>query len=366
MSDPIRVAQWATGAVGREAVLGVLDAPGLSLVGVRVHEPGKAGVDAGDLVDRPPTGVVTTTSVDELLATDPDCVVYTPRTPSVDEVCTLLRGGIDVVTTAFCFHPARMDPIDSARLLEAALAGGATLHGSGLNPGNFSTAVPLTLSGLVRSLRKVTLVERADWSAYESTNITFDTMRFGSPPAEVSESASDTLAFNADLFRQQVWLIGDALGADLDEVVTHHEVGTSTQDLAVFDRTIPAGTVTAQRWRWTGRSGGVDRVEIDCQWTVGPSEVSWPHAEHGWTVTLEGDPSVSAHLMTLASHSEPRTLEDHVRAASVATAMQVVNAIPHVCAAPPGFATNAELPVVRSLQGFRAPSPPDPRRRPAR
>ena len=38
--------------------------------------------------------------------------------------------------------------------------------------------------------------------------------------------------------------------------------------------------------------------------------------------------------------------------ASIATAMQVVNAIPAVCAAPPGIATMADLPLIRSHVGF--------------
>ncbi|MDP9820445.1 NAD(P)H-dependent amine dehydrogenase family protein [Nocardioides massiliensis] len=349
----LRVAQWATGAVGREAVLGVLGAPGLELVAVKVHGSDKVGVDAGELVGLPPLGVRTTQDLAELLAAAPDCVVYTPRVAHVAEVADLLRAGVDVVTTAFCFHPARMSAADRAVLEQAAYAGGATLHGSGLNPGNFGMAVPLALSGLVRELRTVSLVERADWSAYESTRITFDNMRFGAPPAQVDEGASEFLAFNADLFRQQVWLIGDALGAELDEVVTEHSVGTATEPIPVFDRTIAPGTVNAQRWTWTGRARGTAKVVVDCLWSIGAAPADWPRAQHGWTVQLEGEPSVQAHLTTLASFAEPRSLADHVRAASAATAMQVVNAIPAVCAAAPGFATAESLPLVRSLQGFR-------------
>jgi 2,4-diaminopentanoate dehydrogenase len=36
----------------------------------------------------------------------------------------------------------------------------------------------------------------------------------------------------------------------------------------------------------------------------------------------------------------------------VATAMQVLNAVRAVCAAPPGFATTASLPLIRSHTGF--------------
>jgi len=45
-------------------------------------------------------------------------------------------------------------------------------------------------------------------------------------------------------------------------------------------------------------------------------------------------------------------MAEHVRSANVATAMQVLNAVPAVCAAPPGFATMASLPLIRSATGF--------------
>lgn len=351
MND-IRVVQWATGAVGREALLGVLDAPGLALVGARVTSEAKAGLDIGELVDRPRTGVVTTTDTDEVLALHPDCVVYTPRTPSLADVTLLLRAGIDVVTTAFAFHPVRTDPELYDALAAACTAGGATFHASGLNPGSFSASVPLALSGLVRELEKVTLQERADWSVYESTEITFDQMRFGRPADEVTQEASDSLAFTSDLFRQQVWLLGDALHAGLDAVVTHHEVAIAATEVRVFDRTVAAGTVNGQRFRWIGRARGRDRIEIEAVWTLGAIDADWPEPQHGWTLTLEGEPSVHAHLLTMASLSRPQEMADHVRAASVATAMQVVNAIPLVHAAPPGLVTAADLPIVSSLRGF--------------
>ena len=54
---------------------------------------------------------------------------------------------------------------------------------------------------------------------------------------------------------------------------------------------------------------------------------------------------MQAHLMTLASFRRDVPLAEHVRSASVATAMQAVNAVPAVCAATPGFVTMADLPL---------------------
>ena len=56
-----RVVQWTTGAVGREALRGVLDHPDLELVGVKAYSDAKAGVDAGALVGRAPVGVAAIT-----------------------------------------------------------------------------------------------------------------------------------------------------------------------------------------------------------------------------------------------------------------------------------------------------------------
>ena len=42
-----RVVQWATGTTGRLALRAIIDAPDLELVGVRVYDPTKVGMDAG-------------------------------------------------------------------------------------------------------------------------------------------------------------------------------------------------------------------------------------------------------------------------------------------------------------------------------
>jgi hypothetical protein len=351
------VVQWATGAVGRESLRGILDHPDLELVGVKAYSADKHGVDAGTIVDRPPVGVPATTNIDEVLAGAVDCVLYTPRTPSVDDVCRILSSGVNVVTTAFAFHPARADAGDRARLLDACRTGDSSLHGTGLNPGNLGAVLPLAMAGMCREISQVTVQERADWSMYDSVDITFGQMMFGAEPADVTpESAS--LRYTSELFQQQVWLLGDALGAELDEVTTELEVIPATADRDIFGHTLKAGTVAGQRWRWSGRRAGQPTVEVETLWTVGePQPKHWPTPQHGWTITIEGTPSVRAHVMTLASFVRDVPLSDHVQSASVATAMQAVNAVPAVCAAAPGFVTMADIPFVWNRTAARNPMP---------
>ena len=349
----LRIVQWATGNQGVEAIRAVLDHPGMELVGGWVSSDAKDGADLGTLAGRDPIGVTATQDVDALLALGADCVAYMPRIASVDDVCRILASGASVVTTAFLFHPPSLPPADHQRLLAACAKGGSTLHGNGLNPGVLSGVLPLALSGMSRSIERITLQERADWSFYESTHITFDNMRFGRPVEDVGEDASDFLRFNSGIFKEVVALVAEALGAELDEITTDVELVTAREDHDVFGITLEAGTVSGQRWHWRGVRGGRTLVEIETLWTVGGEyPPDWPRPLDGWTLTLEGDPSFRTHFLGLASFERDEPIVEHVRAASIATAMAAVNAIPAVVAAAPGVATMADLPLIRSGIGF--------------
>jgi len=349
----LRVIGWGTGAVGREVLAAVLDhRSGLELVAVKVYSDDKDGVDAGVLVGREPVGVKASVDTDRILALDADCVVYTPRLTDLAEVCAILASGKNVVTTAFLFHPNRISRADRDRLLAACQAGGTSIHGGGLNPGVLSGALPLAMAGMSRTIQRLTLQERADWSVYDSTAITFDNMRFGSPVDEIDPAASEFLAFNSAIFTEQVWLLADALHAGIDEVTATVEAVAAEHDHQIFDHLLSAGTTAGQRWKWTGRRAGDALVEIETLWTVGNEYPKhWPKPQHGWTLTIEGDPSMRTHFMSLASFERDATMLEHVNSANVATGMAVLNAIPAVCAAAPGFATQASV-VPRTLIGF--------------
>lgn len=350
----LRVVQWGTGAVGREILATIIDhRADLEIVGVKVYSDAKAGVDAGTLADRAPIGVAATTDTAAILALGADCVIYTPRLTDLDEVCAILASGANVVTTAFLFHPDRQPAAVRSRLAEACRHGRSTLHGSGINPGNLSGVLPLALSGMTRTVDRITLQERADWSVYDSTAITFDNMCFGRPVDEITPTATEFLAFNSGIFAEEVWLLADALHAGIDEVTASVEAVPAQQDHEIFDHVLHAGTTAGQRWNWVGRRDGEPLVEIETLWTVGNEyPPHWPTPRHGWTLTIEGDPSMQAHVIALASLRRTASMAEHVNAANIATGMQVLNAVPAVCAAEPGFATMATLPLIRSAVGF--------------
>jgi len=131
------------------------------------------------------------------------------------------------------------------------------------------------------------------------------------------------------------------------------ELVTANQDHDIFGTLLAAGTVAGQRWRWQGRRAGQVLVEIEALWTVGGEYPEhWPRPRDGWTLTIEGEPSMRTHFLVIGSYERDLPITEHVNASNVATAMQAVNSIPAVCAAVPGIATMADLPLIRSATGF--------------
>ena len=49
--QPIRVVQWTTGKVAREAIKAILDRPELELVGLYAFSADKVGRDVGELIE---------------------------------------------------------------------------------------------------------------------------------------------------------------------------------------------------------------------------------------------------------------------------------------------------------------------------
>src|SRR4051812_42212429 len=136
----LRVIQWATGGLGQAAIGQIQLHPDLELVGCWVHSEAKAGQDAGELAGIGPIGVSATNSLEEILALDADCVLYSPLMPNPKEVAALLRSGKNVVTPLGWFWPTAEE---KSRMEVPALEGGVTLHGTGIDPGGATEQQPL-------------------------------------------------------------------------------------------------------------------------------------------------------------------------------------------------------------------------------
>src|ERR1700741_857382 len=113
-----RVAQWGTGNVGLYALRAIIEHPRFDLVACRVYSDAKAGKDAGELCGLPPTGMIATQDVEEIVASKPDCVVYMPDRAEIEVLCRLLEAGINVATARMEFNHRDTLAPETRRLIE--------------------------------------------------------------------------------------------------------------------------------------------------------------------------------------------------------------------------------------------------------
>lgn len=339
-----RVIQWASGGVGRAAMEGVLGHPDLELVGCWVHAPEKDGVDLGTLLGRDPIGVTATTDVDALLEVDADCVIYAPVFADPRVVDRILSSGVDVVTPLGWFYP---DADERARVHAVAEAAGATLHGTGIHPGGITERFPLVISALSGSITEVRAEEFSDIRTYGAPDVIRDWMLFGKTPEEARTSVmADALGAG---FRQSVHLLADELGFELDEGLrTTHEMAVATAPIDSPIGPILPGTVAAQRFRWEGLVDGEPVITAAVNWLMGDEHLdppwTWGAEGERFEVEITGDPGTFVTFKGLHPHSIEAGLARNP--GIVATAMHCVNAVPYVCAAPPGLVTYLDLPPV--------------------
>ena len=62
-----KVFQWATGVVGKSSLKGILRHPKLELVGVKVYNEEKEGLDAGEIIDEAKTGIIAQRNVEAVI-----------------------------------------------------------------------------------------------------------------------------------------------------------------------------------------------------------------------------------------------------------------------------------------------------------
>jgi 2,4-diaminopentanoate dehydrogenase len=334
-----RVVQWATGNIGARALRAVIEHPTLELAGVYAHTPGKAGRDAGELCGSGPTGVVATHDVDEIVALGADCVLYMPRACDVDEVCRLLGSGANVVTTRGEFHhPPSMDPAVRERVEAACAEGGTSIHSTGSSPGFISEAVPLVLTSIQRRLDSLVIDEFADLSQRDSPGLLFEVMGFGEPPAAFDERR---LSHEHSSFGPSLRLVADALSLPLDDVEAGGEVATAHRRVDIAAGTLEAGTVAAQRLTVSGVRDGRPLLCFRATWYCTTDlDPAWVVRPTGWHLAVEGDAPLDVDMRF------PVPLERMGAVSPGYTAHRAVNAVPVVCAAPPGIRTTVELPQV--------------------
>ena len=347
----IRVAAIGTGNVGRHALTQLITDPRFELTGVWVSSDSKAGKDAAELAGLDvSTGITATNDLDAVLATKPECAVYTAMADNrlieaLEDYRRILAAGVNVVGSSAVFlqYPWQTLPAEMvAPIEEAAEAGQASLFVNGIDPGFANDLLPLALAGTCQSIEQIRCMEIINYDTYDSATVMFDVMGFGKPLDELPmllQPGVLSLAWGS-VVRQ----LAAGIAVELDEVTETYVREPAPEDFDIASGHIAKGTAAALRFEVRGMKDGKVAVVLEHVTRLRDDlRPDWPQpAQEGGSYRIEitGEPSYVLDLCLSSPNG------DHNHAGLVATAARVVNAIPEVIAAPPGIRTTLDLPLI--------------------
>ena len=343
-----RVIQWSTGNVGKHALRCIDRHPDLELVGLWVHSPDKAGKDAGELAGLAPSGVLATNDVDALLALDADCVCYTATADlrpgeAVKDLERILASGKNVVSSSVVsmIYPPHV-PAGLREPLEAACrAGNTSCFTSGIDPGWANDLLPFVLTGACEYIDEVRVMEVVNYATYAQPTVLFDTMGFGQPldskPLLLLPGVL-TLAWGG-----VVKVLAAGLGVELEEIREVHERQPAPADIDLGFGLVEQGTTAALRFEVQGMVDGKTRIVVEHVTRLADELCpEWPQpvGYSGYRVIVTGNPTYTCDVQMMGDDG------DHNTGGLVGTAARLTNAIPAVCAAPPGLLSVLDLPLI--------------------
>ncbi|QQK52100.1 dihydrodipicolinate reductase [Mycobacterium avium subsp. paratuberculosis] len=373
-----KVGVWGPGSMGVIALRGVIDHPQLELVDLVVHSDAKAGRDAGELCGVAPVGVVATQDPAAMLAGDADVVVYAAGAnlrplEAVEDMVSLLRAGKNVVSCSVVplVFPDAVDSAFSEPLRAAALEGQVSFFTTGIDSGFANDVLPLVLTGVSRVIESVRVTEMFNYATYPDASAVYEILGFGQPPdypAFAAQPGIVTFGWGPVLHQ-----LAAGLGVEIDHIEESNERIPAPESFDTPTGHIAAGTIAAMRSTLTGYVGEkptfvldhVTRMRDDLapDWpqpriAITPKDLGYGLASGRglYRVEIEGSPSMRCEFEMAEDH-------DHDLGARIAGSSRMVNAIPAVCAAPPGLLSALDLPLITGA-GLVRPvlgPPPDSR-----
>jgi 2,4-diaminopentanoate dehydrogenase len=343
-----KVIQWSTGNVGKFALKLVAEHPELELVGLWVHSEDKAGKDAGDLAGIGPLGVAATNDVDALLALDADCVCYTATADlrpaeAIADMARIAASGKNIVSSSVVplVYPPHVADNMRRPLEDACRDADVSCFTSGIDPGWANDLLPLVLTGQCEYIESVRMMEVVNYATYAQPTVLFDTMGFGQ-----ALDATPLLLIPGVLsfaWGGTVKAVAAGLGVEVEELREVHERLPAEETIDLGFGVVEKGTTAALRFEVQGIVGGEPRIIVEhvtrMHDDVAPD---WPQpAGKGcYRLVVKGNPNFQLDLQMEGEDG------DHNTGGLWVTAMRVLNAIPDVCAAPPGLLSALDLPLV--------------------
>jgi hypothetical protein len=348
----LRVIQFSTGNVGKQALRSIIRHPDLELVGVHASNPKKVGLDAAELCGLPEaTGVLATDDLAALVSLGADCVVYTSQAEmraqdALAEITAFLAAGTNVVGTSLVWlvYPPHAEEWLRQPIEAACAAGNATMYVNGIDPGFSGDLLPLAALSLSERADNILVQEVYDYGTYDDPELTGMTFGFGGPPDNVPMILQPGVL--RSIWGGPVQLLADELGVVVDEMRERYEMWVTPEPIDCAMMRVEPGQVAAVRFAVEGIVRGRPAIVMEhVNRLTDAAAPEWPRPPDGrlgmHRVVVTGRPGVEIKVHVGLDGT------DHNEAGVIATAAKAVNAIRAVCAAPAGLVSLRDLPVAQ-------------------
>ncbi|MDE2303667.1 MAG: hypothetical protein KGK11_14020 [Sphingomonadales bacterium] len=356
----LRVVVIGTGNLAGIAVRALAGREDVELVGVWGRSR-NLGVDAGLLDSDTPCGVIITGDIAAILALKPDCAVMAinerdgvkAQAINGEWFVRLLEAGINVVTASdggLVYPPAHGDQAYVARLEAAASKGGATLYMNGQEPG-FVEHMALLCATLSNTIKRITSYELFNYSSIKAREEM--SLNFGFDEPMEFEGFLERPGYQMAVWGNPITNVVEALGYKVERYTELYEKRVTDKRIRVGWGFIEPGKVAAVRIRTSAWVEGREAVVVEHVNRMDPDLApDWERADTVgcMRIRIEGDPNA----VMECNIGDPAKPEELAYDGYLMTAMRIVNAIPLVCAAPPGITTFRDLPLTLPSGAFRS------------
>lgn len=324
----VKVAQFGLGPIGLESLRFAAGQPWIEIVGAVDHDPRKYGRSLVELTGLGSLdGLSLCPTLNELFReTQPEVILHTASSgaaAALEQMRPALELGLAVASTCEeLIYPALQSPAVARELELLCRHARARVVATGVNPGFVMDLLPVCLSSVCRQVDRVT-VERIVDAATRRQPLQAK-IGCGQPVGEFSRKLQNGSAGHAGL-RESAALLAHALGWKLDEITEHREPVVAHEDIQSAFFRVAAGQTCGIHQRVTGRQAGREKIVLDLRMYLRAPE---PRD----VILIQGRPDLNVVVNGGVAGDD-------------ATVAALVNVVPRLLAAPPGFRLLHELTV---------------------
>jgi 2,4-diaminopentanoate dehydrogenase len=339
LSAAIRVLLLGTGQMGSGISRLVLEKQGLELAGAWGRRAERVALDLGRAVglDRN-LGIPISADLDDAIRTTrPAIAIQTTCSRLIEaepEISTLVRHGVHVISIAEeMAYPAHASPRLAEELDTLAVRHGASILGTGINPGFVLDLLIIALSGVCAKITTITATRINDLSPYGPTVLRSQGVGLSVQAFETGLREGTVVGHIG--FQESIHMIAHALGWQIDRITEERE-----PIIARVKRQTPFVTVAP------GQVAGCLHKGIAYQKGMPVLTLNHPQQVHP---QLEG--IVTGDTIEIHGVPDIRLSGSPEIPGGTGTVALAVNMIPRVLNAQPGLHTMADLPVPAAMLG---------------